>query len=779
MILIDTLLHIYIKISIMIMGKGGPMDWKTMADRDVYADAERDRAQRENTASKSPPVDHTQLPSEILKQLRPHYSDWYLQASDINYRELRQSGSVMLYELQGKRWVSVRSFSGGVVLGKNAYALTKPASRDKQGGGGGGGSGGSTGSSGQNTSMLDSAPPLSSQPELVPTVLITSPGSGSTIKLNDKKYMTTAFKNHTFGPNDTVNSVSKTLTGEDNPGAILNYNNPPFNAQRLPQQDDTVRVAVGQALRIQGHVMNASHVAVNWKGPENAFGSEMVSVGQGGANQALDWEIKLPSVQPGAYTVTAVASSAKDESAFSLIDDNVAIVQQLDWVEIKAHYRDRWQTPMAGAAFKMYINEALVKEGKLLDYADVGLQPGQVPRTVVEKDQWALLGTYKLEDCVPGVVRVELVTEAGLEQSIANTRDGIVSTLDGSYHELVDAMKEYQALWDSYGAYSLPVGYYKGFQDAAVEWGKDLFDADSWKELGGDISTGFWKLVDATGEAWDGAVEKIQDAYDNRHVVTERAWWEAKFDEAQQGAKETIDSVQSNVKSAAEYIEQSGEKAVAIYNARAAIMALPEKIANGDVAAVESFIDNELRSIDPELADELRHSPTWQGTIELLQDGESISAALVYLGLFTSAVPAPFYAHAVGKAGFYIAIEVVMIVIGALLGGVGAAARIGVIAARFTAMAAKAGSVGMKVKHTQRSINAFAGMLRSFGDVAQDMEKLRDKLLKARRNHTKTGKTNQSLKEKRDTEKRNGKCRLCGSKQHHTPAPRRGILEYI
>lgn len=47
------------------------------------------------------------------------------------------------------------------------------------------------------------------------------------------------------------------------------------------------------------------------------------------------------------------------------------------WVRIEARYADRWKTPMAGAEFKLWINEALYTQGKLLDFTDVGLTIGQ------------------------------------------------------------------------------------------------------------------------------------------------------------------------------------------------------------------------------------------------------------------------------------------------------------------------------------------------------------------------------------------------------------------
>ncbi len=49
---------------------------------------------------------------------------------------------------------------------------------------------------------------------------------------------------------------------------------------------------------------------------------------------------------------------------------------------------------MAGAAFKLWINNQLFAEDKLKDYDTVGLQRGKAPNQA-EKDAWGKLGTWK------------------------------------------------------------------------------------------------------------------------------------------------------------------------------------------------------------------------------------------------------------------------------------------------------------------------------------------------------------------------------------------------
>ena len=105
------------------------MDWKTISNMDVYTNVERERAQRDNIAINSPPLQPTDLPQELLARLQPQYSNWSLQDNSVNHRELHKSGSVMLFEKQGKDWVLVQSFNGGVVLGETAYAVSRRSLR--------------------------------------------------------------------------------------------------------------------------------------------------------------------------------------------------------------------------------------------------------------------------------------------------------------------------------------------------------------------------------------------------------------------------------------------------------------------------------------------------------------------------------------------------------------------------------------------------------------------------------------------------------------------------
>ena len=96
------------------------MDWKTNSNMDVYTNAERDRAQRGYIALNSAPFSlliYSRKSSPDYNRITPTGAC----KNGVNYRELRKSDSVMLFEKQGKNWVSVRSFNGTMVLGETSH----------------------------------------------------------------------------------------------------------------------------------------------------------------------------------------------------------------------------------------------------------------------------------------------------------------------------------------------------------------------------------------------------------------------------------------------------------------------------------------------------------------------------------------------------------------------------------------------------------------------------------------------------------------------------------
>ena len=98
------------------------------------------------------------------------------------------------------------------------------------------------------------------------------------------------------------------------------------------------------------------------------------------------------------------------------------------------------------------------------------------------------------------------------------------------------------------------------------------------------------------------------------------------------------------------------------------------------------------------------------------------------------------------------------------LGGAGAAAR-------FTAAGAKAARI-------QSASRAFVHTLQDLIAAAEDIDQIKSGLLLARRHSIRHGNTQRTLQERRQTEQRDGRCRICGETSHHTPAHRRGHIDY-
>ena len=62
--------------------------------------------------------------------------------------------------------------------------------------------------------------------------------------------------------------------------------------------------------------------------------------------------------------------------------------------------------------------------------------------------------------------------------------------------------------------------------------------------------------------------------------------------------------------------------------------------------------------------------------------------------------------------------------------------------------------------------------------AAEDIDQIKSGLLLARRHSIRHGNTQRTLQERRQTEQRDGRCRICGETSHHTPAHRRGHIDY-
>jgi hypothetical protein len=463
-------------------------------------------------------------------------------------------------------------------------------------------------------------------------------------------------------------------------------------------------------------------------------------------------------------------------------DIDAAIAPCKTWVLVEGRYNDRWSTPMAGAEFRLWVNNAVVLEREQLkDYESLGLIRGRAPSTDSELELYEQLGTFLYRNCDTGQARAEILRDPSEESGIQELRNTVEARLDGAYRALKEAMAPYQAQWDEWGYISILLAYEQGQGESAEEWIKslgDLFTAKYWVEIGEAIGSGISKTLDTAEVTIGEASKKIADAYDKREVLLQSAWWSARVDGAIQVAEDTASKTQELLVEGAQLVQRSSRVAQAIYRHRTAILNLPDRVVAGDVNAIEEFIDTALEEIDPAMAASLRYDSTWQSTIELLHDGEAAAIFSVYLDLFITVAPPNYWAHAFGRAAFYVMIEIVLVVLGLLLGGAGAAARVGMITARLARMGGTVAKIGKMADKALDAMRAAQRMINAFEDAVTDINKLKRKLLRARRRSVQRGGTGSSLKHRRDTQDRDGRCRVCGSKSHNTPLHRRGQVDY-
>lgn len=144
------------------------------------------------------------------------------------------------------------------------------------------------------------------------------------------------------------------------------------------------------------------------------------------------------------------------------------------------------------------------------------------------------------------------------------------------------------------------------------------------------------------------------------------------------------------------------------------------------------------------------------------------------------AVPPNFYAFVAGKGSAYLTIEVCLLILTTFFTlGAGTAARVTTLAAKLAASSAKAAGANQKINKAQAAITAFSKTVEDFTNSAATLKDLGKKLTQARAaGLTAKGKTDSTLTAKKETTKRETKCRICNKTDHTTPRSLRGIVHY-
>lgn len=369
------------------------------------------------------------------------------------------------------------------------------------------------------------------------------------------------------------------------------------------------------------------------------------------------------------------------------------------------------------------------------------------------------------------------------EREIAEERDNIIFGLHSAYLDLVDEMAEFQQQWDKNPALAFMVSAQEGLGQGGAAWLSDqaeLFEKETWTNLGEKIQEIAGGAIDTLeGHAatqFRSLEERLQKHAKNPEAtVLNWAWWQATIqteaDEYIRSETKKFYAVKDGVEDLALSVLNTADKAKKIYRYRDAILNLPTLIAQGKPQPIQSFVENELMDIDKELATRIRYHPNFALILEIIADNDSVLTYLSYVGLMFEAVPPNFYAYVAGKGGAYLMIEVTLLVVTALLSaGTAAASRVAMLVARFAATGAKAITASSRIKRAQAAIGAFLRALEALSRATDDLHGLGAKLVKARAKPLAVrGRSETIIAAKRQSIKRDKKCRVCGSTAHVTP----------
>ncbi|MET3134307.1 hypothetical protein AAKU55_004602 [Oxalobacteraceae bacterium GrIS 1.11] len=378
------------------------------------------------------------------------------------------------------------------------------------------------------------------------------------------------------------------------------------------------------------------------------------------------------------------------------------------------------------------------------------------------------------------------------EKEIVEERETIVQRLHAAYLNLTDEMAEFQREWDDNPTAAFIHSARDGWNQGGAAWLSDqaeLFEKKTWVSLGDKIKEAAGTSYDRLATYSKGRYVEIQKEV-NKHVakpadtIYNWAWWQTALkDEADSLYTQQVkylESAKHDIVDTANSVLNTFHMSQKIYQHREAILNLPNLIADGKPIPIQAFVEGVLMDIDPELAKAIRHDPNFYLVLEVIADNDSALTYLSYVGLMIEAIPPNFYAYVAGKGGAYVMIEVVMLIVTALLSaGSAVAARIAMLVARFAANSAKLVNIGKKLQRAKAAVDAFIRAIEDFSDAVGDLHNLGAKLVRARskklhvRGHTKT-----TLQAKRESIKRDKKCRRCGSTQHSTPRSRIGTVVY-
>lgn len=455
-------------------------------------------------------------------------------------------------------------------------------------------------------------------------------------------------------------------------------------------------------------------------------------------------------------------------------------LEEQKWVKVRAIYSDRWQTPIYAQNLTVTTNSVLHEENVALNALPARSTESESIELANETQQIeggvAVFNTLKPNT---NTVTVEFVGEPGIEKQISNIQESVEASLDGAYNALVDDMQGFRQQWDEKGYWTLG----DGVIDGAKAWGADIVDMLSpsfWGDAADTISDLSSSVIDKLAIYSADKFNAITKAMLNEKGQLNNPTWVLEtlgreFDSFQDSVFQSVDEAIEEVGQLYAESQDVVRKLECIAKHRQTILALPQKISNGDVDAVQTFVDTVLMELDPEWAMEVKGHEQFPRAMAIIEDHDTILTYVTYLSLMLEAIPPNFYFYYGGKAGTYLLLELVLTIVLAIFTlGTGAAARIATLVARLAGGAKKVKGI----RNAAKALDSFIKALESLIDVLADYQELAEKLVKRPLGKFK-GKPVMTMTAKKKAVKRDASCRLCHSNQHKTPRVKRGELEYI
>ena len=459
--------------------------------------------------------------------------------------------------------------------------------------------------------------------------------------------------------------------------------------------------------------------------------------------------------------------------------------EAVNWLKINFGYNDLWQTPIPLEGVVVYVDN--VQQGGKHKLNEGSVAPTKATKFSEADNSTDEAGSVVIKGLPLGKVDVYVEPEEGLEKQIKDEVEDLTRTLDGAYYDVVDKMSGFREDWEENGYFSLIKANAKGGSDGMSSWVEgqgELLELDTWKNLADKFGNATSKAWDVTADYASERYDALETSYNNvaTHItngdVIKPTFWMGQADQAIDEVKGYISDAEQLVDGAIQNAEEVMRYASVISEHIDEIMKLPDFIAHNDVNAIENFIDTVVMELDPELANEIKNDPDFHISLALLDDSDASLTYLAYVSLFFEAIPPNFYAYSIAKVGGYLLLEAMLMLLLALVSGpAGTGARITMLTAKLAAESATIAKTANKIKHAETAVKAFADTINVFGECAGKLKSIGLKLSKTRHAHNGHGNTNGTVDDKKESTKREGRCRICHSTKHHTPASKAKIGE--